>query len=265
MYLMYVDESGDCGMPSDGSPTRYFCLSGLVVHETRWKETMADLLRFRHWLKNRYGVYLDDEIHTANLISRPRSTAASFQRLRKHQRLAIIRNFADQIARLSNVRIINVVVDKHGKAPNKEEVFRWAWYSLFQRFENTILNGNFPGPGRSDDCGLVFPDNTDGGKLKGFLNDMRVKNLLKVKGASGAFSYKDEPIKVIIEDAVVRDSRESYLIQSADCAVYLLKQNVEPNGYMRKHGGNAYFCRLDPVHCSHASKKDRSGRGVVRL
>jgi len=34
---MYVDESGDSGLPSDGSPTRYFCLSGLVVHELRWQ------------------------------------------------------------------------------------------------------------------------------------------------------------------------------------------------------------------------------------
>ena len=39
MYLMYVDESGDCGV--DGSPSRYFCLAGMVVHELRWRDTMA--------------------------------------------------------------------------------------------------------------------------------------------------------------------------------------------------------------------------------
>lgn len=44
MYLMYVDESGDYGMPADGSPSNLFCLSGLVVHELRWRETMSDLL-----------------------------------------------------------------------------------------------------------------------------------------------------------------------------------------------------------------------------
>ena len=31
MFLMYVDESGDAGLV--GSPTRYFVLTGLVVHE----------------------------------------------------------------------------------------------------------------------------------------------------------------------------------------------------------------------------------------
>jgi hypothetical protein len=30
MYFMYVDESGDPGLV--GSPTRYFTLSGLVIH-----------------------------------------------------------------------------------------------------------------------------------------------------------------------------------------------------------------------------------------
>lgn len=33
MYLMYVDESGDSGLL--GSPTRYFVVSGIVLHELR--------------------------------------------------------------------------------------------------------------------------------------------------------------------------------------------------------------------------------------
>lgn len=266
MYLMYVDDSGDCGMPADGSPSNLFCLSGLVVHELRWRDTMAELIRFRHWLKGRYKVYLEDEIHAADMISKPSKVAASFQQLKKHERLAIIRNFADAIATLSDISIINVVVDKRaGRVPNKDEVFRRAWYSLFQRFENTIRCQNFPGPKNADDRGIVFPDNTDGQKLRRFLDAMRVRNQFKVRQRSGAFVYKDEPIKVIIEDPVLRDSRESYLIQAADCAAFLLKQSIEPSSYMKKHGGNAYFQRLDPVLCKHATSKDPSGRGVVRL
>jgi Protein of unknown function (DUF3800) len=38
MYLMYVDESGDPGL--NNSPTRYFTLTGMVVHEQRWHETV---------------------------------------------------------------------------------------------------------------------------------------------------------------------------------------------------------------------------------
>ncbi|MGA2058868.1 MAG: DUF3800 domain-containing protein [Thermoguttaceae bacterium] len=265
MYLMYADESGDCGMPSDGSPSRLFCLSGLVVHELRWRDTVAELLRFRHWLKQKYGVYLDAEIHAAAMINKPGKLDPSIGKLKKHERLAIVRHFADKIATLADVSIINVVVDKQGNVPDKGEVFRWAWYSLFQRFENTIRYRNFPGPMNPHERGIVFPDNTDGGKLKRFLNDMRLSNPLRIQQQHGAFVYKDEPIQVVIEDPVQRNSRESYLIQAADCAAFLLKQSIEPSAYMKKHGGNAYLQRLTPVLCKHASNKDPMRLGVVRL
>ncbi len=263
MYLMYVDESGDCGMPGDGSPSRYFCLSGLVVHELRWRDTMDQLLRFRHWLKRRYKVYLDDELHAAVMINKPKKAAASISRLKKHERLAIIRNFADEIAKLSDASLINVVVDKEGNVPDKGEVFRWAWYTLFQRFENTIRHQNFPGPKNTDDRGIIFPDNTDGVKLKRYLDAMRLRNPFKIRQPHGAFVFRDEPIRVIIEDPVLRDSKGSYLIQAADCVAFLLKQSIQPSAYMKKHGGNAYFQRLDPVLCKAASNKDP--RGIVRL
>jgi hypothetical protein len=265
MYLMYVDESGDCGMPSDGSPCNLFCLSGVVVHELAWRDTIAELLRFRYWLKRKYRIYLEAEIHAAHMLTKPSRIHPSLRQLPKHQRLAIVRHFADQIASLRDVSIINVAINKLGKVPDKDEVFRWAWYSLFQRFENTIRYKNFPGPKNDHERGIVFPDNTDGAKLRRFLNDMRQNNLLKVVQRSGAFVYKNEPIQVLIEDPVLRDSRHSYLIQAADCAAFLLKQSIEPSAFMRRHGGNAYLQRLDSVLCKHASRKDATGQGVVRL
>ena len=266
MYLMYVDDSGDCGMPADGSPSPLFCLSGLVVHELRWRQTLADLAAFRRRLHTQYKVNIEDELHAAEMISKPSKLAASLQRLKKHERLAIVRQFADAIAGLSDVNIINVVVDKRsGRAPNKDEVFRWAWYAMFQRFENTIRYQNFPGPKNSDDQGVVFPDNTDGQKLKRFLQRMQLSNPLKIRDRSGAFVYEDKPIRVIIEDPILRDSRESYFIQAADCTAFLLTQSIEPSKYMKRHGGNAYLARLAPVLCKRASDKDPRGMGVVRL
>ncbi len=265
MYLMYADESGDCGMPGDGSPSRLFCLSGLVVHELRWRDTVAELIRFRHWIKQKYGVYLDAEIHAAAMINKPGKVDRSLGKLRKHQRLAIIRHFADKIKMLSDVSIINVVVDKQGRVPDKDEVFRWAWYSLFQRFENTIRYGNFPGLKNLHERGIIFPDNTDGGKLRLFLNDMRRSNPLRIQQPHGAFVYRNDPIQVVIEYPVLRDSRDSYLIQAADCAAFLLKQSIEPSSYMKRHGGNAYFRRMEPVLCKQASNKDPEQLGIVRL
>lgn len=42
MYLMYVDESGDIGLVN--SPTHYFVLVGLVLHELRWQQTHQSLM-----------------------------------------------------------------------------------------------------------------------------------------------------------------------------------------------------------------------------
>lgn len=265
MYLMYVDESGDPGVPSPNgnSPTRFFCLTGLVVHELSWSSTHLELLRFRHWLKRKYGVYLDDELHTAELLTKPRNLPQSLSRLPKHERLAIVRHHADAIARLTNVRLINIIVDKQHSEQSHTN-FRRAWYALFQRFENTMSRGNFPNAVNDDDRGLVFPDNTDAAVLKGHLDAMRERNTLLVRQRDGSREVIDEPIRLLIEDPVCRDSKHSYFVQAADCAVYLFRQSLAPNGYMKKHGGNAYFRkRLVPVLCTHASNQD--ALGVVRL
>ena len=250
-------------MPYQGSPTRYFCLSGVVIHELRWQDILDHLLTFRRWLKRMYGIYLDDELHAADMILNLKRLPTSLQKLKKHHRLSIIRHFADEISNLPDINIINVVVDKAKRVPNKYEAFRWAWYTLFQRFENTIRNQNFPGPKNTTDRGIVFTDETDGAKLTRYLNKMRISNKLKVRQEHGSVQYIDDPIRVIVEDPVLRNSRDSYLVQVADCSAFLLKQSIQPCSYMKKHGGQAYFKRLDRVLCKHAC--NRHSKGVVIL
>jgi hypothetical protein len=53
---MYVDESGDTGLRRSGSPTRYFALSGIVVHESRWRDFLEALIAFGKVLRNVYGL-----------------------------------------------------------------------------------------------------------------------------------------------------------------------------------------------------------------
>jgi len=236
------------------------------VHELRWKETLDDLVRFRYWIKHKYRVYLEEELHAADLITKPESLPKSLQRLKKHERLAIVRHHADQLARLGNIRLINVYVDKEtlGNDEDSNMVFQRAWYALFQRFENTMLRRNFPGPPNEQERGIIFPDNTDAKRLRQHLSDMRLRNTLWIKKSDGYHSRIDEPIRLLIEDPVCRESRESYFIQAADCAIFLFKQHIDPSSFMKKHGGNAYFrTRLKPVLCTQASKSDPFG--VVRL
>lgn len=256
MYLIYINESGDCGLPRDGSPTSHFILSGLVVHELRWSETLERLIQFRRMLSKTHRVGMAEELHAAALITRGKSKLGKgLEKLPKHQRLAVLRMFVNEIAQLPDVSIINVVVDKRARS-TKEEVFEIAWKAILQRFENTLRYRNFPGPANPDERGVVFADNTDGEKLRKFLRTMRRFNPVPSRHSFGS---RNIPVEAIIEDPNLKDSRLSYFIQVVDCVAYVLKQFIQPNAYMKAKGGHAYFHRLQPVLCTVASSRDPMG------
>ena len=105
MYLMYVDESGDCGLVN--SPTRYFVLTGLVIHELRWRSCLEQIIAFRRHIRVKYGLRLREELHAATLITSP----GSLVRIKKYDRLAIIRAFANELAAMTDLNLINIVVN----------------------------------------------------------------------------------------------------------------------------------------------------------
>ncbi len=254
MYLVYVDESGDVGQ-QPGS-TRYFALSGLVVHELEWHSSLELVLDFRRDLRVRYGLKLREEIHAAKFIHHP----GELQRIRKDLRLRILREVLDfQALNLKSINIINIVIDKQGKSANFD-VFNYAWMVLLQRFENTMLYKNFPGPQNPKDYGLVVADRTDEKKLRLLARKLRRYNPVPQAGGGG---YKMFPNQTLIEDPVHRDSVHSYLIQLADVNAYFLYQKILPNGYIQKKGARNWFDRLDPVLCKVACKTHP--QGIVRL
>jgi hypothetical protein len=255
MYLMYVDESGDCGLTN--SPTRYFVLTGLVVHELRWQTYLDRLIAFRQRVKQHFGLRLREELHASAMVNHP----GSLVRIKRNDRVAILKAFADELAAMTDLNLINIAVDKQGK-PGNYDVFGIAWKALIQRFENTLSHRNFAGPANPDECGMLFPDHTDDKKLTGLLRQMRRYNPVPNQAAYGV-GYRNMALSKITEDPNFRESDHSYFIQATDLAAFLLYQNLEPSGYMRKKGGHNYFQRLAPILCRVASSKDP--QGIVRL
>jgi hypothetical protein len=258
MYLMYVDESGDCGLLSDRSPTRYFVLSGLVVHELRWRQVLDQLVDFRRRMRHKFGLRLREEIHAAAMVSR---TPGDLARIQKHDRLTILRHSIAEIASVPDISIINVLVDKQNK-PAGYSVFENAWKALIQRFENTLSHRNFPGPHNPDERGILFPDETDDKKLRLLVRRMRRFNPVPNRVPFGP-GHRNLPLLTIVEDPNFRRSADSYFIQAVDTVAYFLLQSVQPNGYIRRQGGTKYFERLRPVLCTVASSGDPLG--VVRV
>ena len=154
MYVVYVDESGDVWSKTGSS--RYFALSGFVVHELRWHDTLDSIIDFRKHTRVKYGLKLREEIHASHFIHSPGDLA----RIAKSIRLRLLRDVIDFQAGLPDVSILNVVVDKNGK-PADYDVFQFAWRALIQRFENTVTHRNFPGPQNPQDFGLLVVDQTE--------------------------------------------------------------------------------------------------------
>jgi Protein of unknown function (DUF3800) len=245
---MYVDESGDPGIT--GSPTRYFVLSGLVVHESSWRKFVDHIVSFRKTMKSVYNLPIRREIHAAEYINSPVLT------LKKHERLAILRNFADEISAFPEISVTNIVIDKSTK-PSGYDVFDSAWMTLFQRFENTIQYGNFPGNHKADH-GIIFTDNTNGKKLTRIVRKMSVYNPIPNMRQIGP-GYRNIPLLRIIEDPHGKDSADSLLVQAADLCAYLLYQHMAPNSYIKKKGAQKYFSRLQNVLNMRASRSNSFG------
>ncbi len=253
MYLMYVDESGDSGLIN--SPTRYFILTGMIVHELRWHDTLDALVAFRKRMRFSFGLLMREEVHAGKMLTSP----GDLVRIKRNDRLTIIRHMLDEIAAMSFVSLINIRVDKQGK-PNGYDPFSKAWEALIQRFENTLNHRNFPGPANPDDRGLIFCDETDEASLRHLYRKMRVYN--PIPNASG-LGYRQMPLVRIVEDPSIRRSHHSYFIQAVDVAAFAAYQWYAPSAFMRTKGARPYFTRLEPVLCKVASP--RHPFGVVEL
>jgi len=253
MYLIYVDESGDIGLRN--SPSQYFVLSGLVVHELRWHSTLDAIIACRRNLRATYGLKLREEIHAADFLHHP----GDLSRINKWKRVQLMRDVLQFEAGLHDVSVINVLVDKGNKAAT-DDVFEIAWRALVQRFHNTISRKNFPGPQNPQDFGILIADRTDEVKLRSLLRRMRRYNPVPSQFGSG---YRQVLLDTMVEDPVHRDSGHSYFIQLADVNAYFLYQRESPCGYIKRKGGVHYFEKLEPVLCKVAAPRDPFG--VVRL
>ena len=248
MYLLYADESGDTGLVA--SPTKYFILSGLVVHETRWRTFLEDIVAFRRHLRATKGLKLREEIHAAPFITNP----GALVRIKRNDRLDILKQCLDFLGNRSDISLCTVVVNKTSK-PAGYDVFECAWQALIQRFDNTMRNRNYPGA-FADQRGLMLLDNTDGGKLTALMRRMRHYNPVSNNSAyqnQGA-GYRNLALQSVIEDPFLKDSTHSFIHQLVDVVAYAARQLYEPNAYMRSKQGHNFYARLRPVLNTYANR-----------
>jgi hypothetical protein len=250
MYLMYADESGDPGLLH--SPTHYFVVSGIIIHVMQWHNCLSKLISFRQQLRENYGLRLREEFHASAFINSP----GELVRIKRNDRLAMIRAFADFLSQLKEVYILNVVVDK--STYEGYDVFEMAWNALIQRFEHILERDSFNFHGHVADRGIIICDHTDDKKLVE-LSRARRRDRFEMQRNSLETEDCENPLYSIIEDPFLKDSAHSFFIQAADCAAFLLYQYFQPNNYMKKKSGYNYFRKLEPVLYREAGGNDPMG------
>lgn len=254
MFICYVDESGDIGLVN--SPTRYFVLTALVMHELRWKEYLDQLIDLRKRLRQAYGLKLREEIHAAPMITKP----GQLTRIPKHERLFILRAIAKELATMQDLNVISIVIDKQTKAATYD-VFESAWNALVTRIETTMSNRNFRGPANPDERVMLLPDRTDDKKLARLVRRMRYYNPIPNQPAFGP-GFRNITVRYLIEDPLLKDSADSYFIQATDVAAYWIYQKYAPNKYIRKKGAQNTYQLFSSVMCTVISS---SGDGIKVL
>lgn len=251
MYLMYVDETGDPGAPPL-SPTNFFGLTGLVIPVSEWSSFLQAHVGFRRIVKSRYGLNTKEEVHASVLMGRVKPP---FNTIPKASRLAILREYLDFLNSIGYLRIINVFLPK--SLYPTPDIFNIAWTRLIQRYENGLVHNSFPKPtGSSTPRGLIISDETNHVSVQKLLRRMRAYNPIPNVGRAGK---TQRPLQRIVEDAFYKNSRDSYLIQSADVVAYFLKQHFQPSSYMSKKGGKNYLSRLSNVLYTKASSSNPLG------
>ncbi len=254
MKFIYIDESGDPGQ--NGSD--HFILTGVIVPETQWRTYLDSLHSIRQTIKQNHSLPVRTELHGAELFY-PRGSSQYNKLKGRKERLEIYSYFLKEIsARLQDIRIVNIYVDKtkidwaSDRAKSFEE---FAWTSLLQRFHNHLLKDC------ENESGMVFADQTNERKLRSLVRKLRIFNHVPSLVQQG--TSRSIPLSRIVEDPIIRDSAESWFVQIADLASHSLYRKLHVKGSFRRFNADKLFDHLDPVLLKAASRTDP--HGIVRL
>jgi hypothetical protein len=204
MYLAYFDESGDSGHPAVvATPTRFFVLSGVILHQDNWMPTLNRLIDIRRILRDQYNIPARPEIKGQHI--RPGRGVFRGLPMTQAQRLTLYRELMQfQEARLDGLRCFCIAINK-GKIIRRDmDIREVAWTYALQRIDRFCEENN--------DKAIIFPDEGHGMFIRRILR--RIRRHQQISGYFGG--VRNIPAERIVEDPNDRQSHDSYLIQLAD-------------------------------------------------
>ena len=204
MYLTYFDESGDIGIAN--SPTNWFVLNAVLVHESAWLSTNDALAAMKRTLQSKYGIAARAELKAVNF--RNGKGAFRYLGLSMRRRMQVYREVLEWESRLS-IRTFSVAVQKKQASNLGWDPRYAAWAFALHTLDRFCIE--------RDEWATLFPDEGHGPFIRRCLRELRLQGSTSRRHSPGGVPMK---IERILEDPNDRHSHDSYFIQIADLNAY---------------------------------------------
>jgi len=246
--IVYFDETGDDGITTASSEA--FILTSLYMPMKFWQENYNKIKVLRRQLRDEYGFYVKEEMHTKHFL-------ADIDPYRKYgwsldNRRKILLKYVETLQNL-NASIINVIIDKTKIYNNDYRVLECALKYNIQRIEN---DSNYNGEWNY----LIIIDKGRLAPMRRTARQIRSYNLIPSMYQS---SSVNQPIQNLVEDIMEKDSRESYFIQVCDFVSYFVHMYYKTNTRGNKLP-NRVGCLIDEEFVEHVLDELKSG-GLLNL
>lgn len=239
----YIDETGDTGAFVAGgsrSGSKSYSLGCLLVPMTGWTGALDDVVQMRRGISTTYGVRMAVEAKANELVG-IKKTYRDLG-LGDGQVRDIYQRHVDSVAAVSS-GVGAIVIDKSKIRRPDIDVFSTAWEYLFTRLRK-----------RAEDSGhpiVVVHDKGEEDRVRRHLRRFRRLNW-QGTGVGNA--------PLLIEDAVPRDSRQSYFIQMADLVAYSASRYAIPTtGRTTKICDQTMWQRMSSVHMTQLNRARGDG------
>lgn len=239
----YIDETGDTGPYVEGSPksgSKSYSLGCLLIPMTGWTESLDEVVQMRREVSSTYGVRMNVEAKANELVG-IKKTYRDLG-LGDGQVRDIYQRHVDAVTSVSS-GVGAIVLDKSKIKKQDLDIFETAWEYLFTRLRK-----------RAEDSGhpiVVVHDKGEEGRVRKHLRRFRRVNW---QGAGMGHA------PLLIEDAVPRDSKQSYFIQMADLVAYSASRYAIPTtGKTTRICDPSMWNRMGPVHMSQLNRARGDG------
>jgi Protein of unknown function (DUF3800) len=214
MYLAYVDESGNVGLPG----SRTYTLGCAFLEADHWPDAFDAMIEFRRNLRDNYRIPVRAELK-ANYLLRGKGPLWGLH-LSEEQRHEVYVEMMRVQAQLG-LQTYGIVINKHELAnrEREENAREVAWEFLLQRIERLTTTSRPPA------TAMIVHDEGEGAVVRKIARKARRAG---TAGSAFGTGHLSRPARLLVDDPVSRDSTQSYFVQLADLSAYAAFRKIHP-------------------------------------